>query len=243
MSISTVSILCMILQALHNYHALAYSKYCFLAVSSVVAQTCPSYTAGYTGPHSDSLHDSSSERIYFNEASAHRAPCDGTVYAWYYCYYDAKRTTNLEVAFGAYRAVLDEGEVDRYTLRSGSYYLLHLDSREMNFTCDNVTLEESEYFQIYQDDRVGACLKDNGNVRFLDILAEDAPDDFIVGRSDSGSGQCRESDMSDLSDLSGAASGMVLHLYVDISEFMLPKLIGLSHTFLYVLNNNYIFFF
>ena len=243
MSISTVSILCMILQALHNYHALAYSKYFFLAVSSVVAQTCPSYTAGYTGTHSDSLHDSSSERIYVNEASAHRAPCDGTVYAWHYCYYDAKRTTNLEVAFGAYRAVLDEGEVDRYTLRSGSYYRLHLDSRETSFTCDNITLEESEYFQIYQDDRVGACLKDYSNVQFLDILAEDAPDDFIVGRSNSGSGRCRESDMSDLSDLSSAASGMVLHLYVDISEFMLPKLIGLSYTFLYVLNNNYIFSF
>ena len=198
-----------------------------------MSQTCPSYTAGYTG--TDSLHDSSSERIYVNEASAHRAPCDGTVYAWHYCYYDAKRTTNLEVAFGAYRAVISngeiyEGEVERYTLRSGSYYHLHLDSRETSFTCDNITLEESEYFQIYQDDRVGACLKDYINVQFLDILAEDAPDDFSVGRSESGSGRCRESDMSDLSDLSSTASGMVLHLYVDISEFMLYK--RLIHTLL-----------
>ena len=186
-----------------------------------MSQTCPSYTAGYTG--TNFLHDSSIERIYVNEAPAHRAPCDGTVYAWHYCYYDEKRTTNLEVAFGAYRAVISNSKLEQYTLRSGSYYLLHLDSRETSFTCDNVTLEESEYFQIYQDDRVGACLRDNGNIEFLDILAEDAPNDFSVGRSDSGSGLCQESDMSELSQGLDTTSNMVLHLYVDISEFMLYK--------------------
>ena len=182
-----------------------------------MAQTCPSYTAGYTG--TNSLHDSSSGRIYVNEASAHRAPCDGTVYAWHYCYYDERSTTNLEVAFGAYRAITDDGEVDQYTLRSDSYYLLHLDSREESFTCDSVTLDESEYFQIYDGDRVGACLRDNGDIEFLDILAEDAPNGFKVGRWGSSSGQCQESDMSQSSEEPGTTSRMVLHLYVDISEF------------------------
>ena len=178
-----------------------------------MSQTCPSYTAGYTG--TDSLQDSSSGRIYVNEASAHRAPCDGTVYAWHYCYYDARSTTNLEVAFGAYD--YDNG-VKQYTLRSGSYYLLHLDSRETSFTCDSVTLEESEYFQIYDGDRVGACLRDNGNTEFLDILAEETPNNFKVGRWGSSSGQCRESDMLQSSQGRTTTSGMVLHLYVDISE-------------------------
>ena len=182
----------------------------------MVAQTCPSYTAGYTGTHSDSLHDSSSERIYVNEASAHRAPCDGTVYAWHYCYYDERSTTNLEVAFGAYS--YDNG-VRQYTLRTDSYYLLHLDSRETIFTCDSITLEESEYFQIYDGDRIGACLRDNGNIEFLDILAEDAPNKFKVGRWGSSSGQCRESDMLQSPQGRDRTSGMVLHLYVDISEF------------------------
>ena len=186
-----------------------------------MSQTCPSYTAGYTG--TDSIDDSSSGMFYVNEASAHRAPCDGTVYAWHYCYYDERSTTNLEVAFGAYRAVISNGKLERYTLRSGSYYLLHLDSRETSFMCDSVTLDESEYFQIYQDDRIGACLRDNGNVEFLDILAEDAPNGFKVGRWGSSSGQCRESDISELSQELDIASGMVLHLYVDISEFMLYK--------------------
>ena len=186
-----------------------------------MSQTCPSYTAGYTG--TDSIDDSSSGSIYVNEASAHRSPCDGTVYAWHYCYYDASSTTNLEVAFGAYRAVISNGKMERYIIRTGSYYLLHLDSGETSFTCDNITLEESKYFQIYQDDRIGACMRDNGNVKFLDILAEDAPDDFSVGRWGSSSGLCQESDMSELSQELDTTSNMVLHLYVDISEFMLYK--------------------
>ena len=158
-----------------------------------MSQTCPSYTAGYTG--TNFLHSSSSGRIYVNEASAHRAHCDGTVYAWHYCYYDARSTTDLEVAFGAYRAITDDDEVDRYIIRTGSYYLLHLNSREESFTCDSITLEESEYFQIYDGDRVGACLRDH-NFEFLDILAEEAPNGASVGRWGSSSGQCRESDVS-----------------------------------------------
>ena len=179
-----------------------------------MAQTCPSYTAGYTG--TNSLHESSSGMIYVNDASAHRAPCDGTVYAWHYCYYDERSTTNLEVAFGAYDY---DYNAERYNLRTGSYYLLHLDSRETSFTCDSVTLEESEYFQIYDRDRVGACLRDNGDVEFLDILAEEAPSNVKVGMWGSSSGQCRESDMLQSSQGRDTTSGMVLHLYVDISEF------------------------
>ena len=185
---------CMILQAVHHimHYMHNHNVYFLHAVSSVVSQTCPSYTAGYTG--TDFLQDSSSGIIYVTEASAHRAPCDGTVYAWHYCYYDERSTTNLEVAFGAYRAVVNNGKLERYTLHTGSYYLLHLHSREASFTCDSVTLEESEYFQIYDGNRVGACLRDHGNIEFLDILAEDAPNGATVGRWGSSSGHCQESD-------------------------------------------------
>ena len=72
-------------------------------------QTCPSYTAGYTG--ATPIHDSSSGKIYVNEASIHRAQCAGTVFAWHYCYYDNRRTNNLEVAFGVYEAVGEEAEI------------------------------------------------------------------------------------------------------------------------------------
>ena len=182
-----------------------------------MSQTCPSYTAGYTG--TTPFHDSSSGKIYVNEASIHRAQCAGTVFAWHYCYYDNRRTNNLEVAFGVYEAIGEEDEIDSYNLRSGSYYLLHLDTRESSFTCGIVNLEEAEYFQIIDGDRLGACLRDNDNAEFLDILAESASNNFRVSRWGSSSGQCRESDMMQSSEEPGSTSGMALHLYVDISKY------------------------
>ena len=166
--------------------------------------------------------------------------CNGTVYAWHYCYYDNRRTNDLEVAFGAYRAVYnneegeddeeddeeeededeeEEGEeVSRYHLRSGSYYLLHLDSRETTFTCDAVNLEEANHFQVYEGDRLGACLRDNGNTEFLDILAEEASSSVVVVRWGSSSGQCGMAQMTRSSQNPESISEIILHLYVDISE-------------------------
>ena len=117
------------------------------------------------------------------------------------------------MAFGAYRAETD----GYYYLRTGSYYLLHLDSRETSFTCDTVDLDEQDYFQIYDGDRVGACMR-NGVFEFLDVLAESAPNNLRVGAWGSSSGQCRESDMSQSSSELETQQGMVLHLYVSISE-------------------------
>ena len=181
-----------------------------------MSQTC--YTAGFTG--TSELHGSSNGGIFVNEAPAHRVPCDGTVYAWHYCYYDTQSENDLEVAFGAYQAIYDGDEIDGYELRDGSYRLLHLDSRETNFTCDTVYLEEAAYFQIYVDDRLGACLRNNdeSNSEFLDILAEGARNSLRIRRLGSSSGQCLESDMSQSSGDFDSSSGMVLHLSVDISK-------------------------
>ena len=184
-------------------------------VNTAVSQTCPSYTAGFTG--TNEIHESSSGRLYVNESPSLRAPCDGTVYRWHYCYYPVNRENDLEVAFGAFRARTDGGDVERYYLRTGSYYLLHLDTRENSFTCGSVDLEEEEYFQIYDNDRVGACMR-NGNNEFLDILAESAPNNYRVGRWGSSSGSCQENDMSRSSAEPGTDQGSVLHLYVDISK-------------------------
>ena len=181
-----------------------------------ISQTCPSYTAGYTG--TQEIHDSASGRLYVNESpSSLRAPCDGTVYRWHYCYYPVQNQNDLEVAFGAFRAVTDVGDLERYYLRSGSYYLLHLDMREDSFTCGSVDLDKQDYFQIYENDRVGACMR-NGNNEFLDILAENAPNNYRVGRWGSSSGSCQESDMTQSSSEPGTSQGFVLHLYVDISK-------------------------
>ena len=166
-----------------------------------------------------------------NESPSLRAPCDGTVYRWHYCYYDTQNEENIEVAFGAYRAETD----GYYYLRTGSYYLLHLDSRETSFTCDTVDLDEQDYFQIYDGDRVGACMK-NGVFEFLDVLAESAPNNLRVGAWGSSSGQCRESDMSQSSSEPGTQQGMVLHLYVSISEsnHIVMSLLSTTHIAIYV---------
>ena len=169
--------------------------------------------AGFTGQ--TALRASTQGRIYVNDDPSHRAPCDGTVYAWHYCYYDERRRDNLQVGFGAYDYDRDD---ERYRLRSGSHYLLQLDRREESFTCGTVALEESEYFRIREGDRVGACLRDGGRgePHFLDILAED--DNNRVARWGRDSGQCRESDMRQSPEEQGTTSGYVLHLYVDISN-------------------------
>ena len=186
-----------------------------LVVGSAVSQTCPSLTAGYTG--TSPLHGSSAGMIYVNEAPSHRAQCNGTVYAWHYCYYNTQQLDNLEVAFGAYEAVYVGSNLDHYEIRPNSYYLLHLDTRLESFTCDTVNLEKAQYFHIYSGDRLGACLKNQGNVEFLDILAEDASESFYVKRWGDSSGLCQEMDMSQSSN-ERTASEMVLHLYVDISK-------------------------
>ena len=103
-----------------------------------MSQNCQIYTAGFTGQRA--IHESSAGRLYVNEAYAHRVQCDGTVYRWHYCYYDTQSMTNLEVAFGAYDAIYDNGD-KVYSLRQNSYYLLHLESRENSFTCNTVDLE------------------------------------------------------------------------------------------------------
>ena len=154
--------------------------------------------------------------IYVNEAPSHRAQCDGVVYAWHYCYYSSQRE-DLEVAFGAYEAVYDGGSLDHYEILPGSYYHLRLNRGESSFTCGSVNLEESQYFQIHSGNRLGACLRDNDNAKFLHILAEEAPDSSRVVRWGGSSGPCEESDMSQSSD-EETISEMVLHLYVDISK-------------------------
>ena len=55
-------------------------------------------------------------------------------------------------------------------------------------------LSPSQYFQTYDGDRVGACMRKN-EFEFLDILAQDASESFRVARWGRGLGHCGENDM------------------------------------------------
>ena len=151
-----------------------------------------------------------------NDAPAHHAPCDGTVYAWHYCYYPENSENNVRVAFGVYRY---NSANDQLILRNGSYYLLHLDSREDFFTCGTVTLSSSQQFQIYDGDRVGACMR-NDEFEFLDILAEGVPSSFVGARWGGSVGSCEVNDMRQSNSELERVSEHILHLYVDISKLI-----------------------
>ena len=148
-----------------------------------------------------------------NDAPAHHAPCDGTVYAWHYCYYP-ENDQNNEVAFGVY----DHNSAnDQFILRDRSYYLLDLDSRENSFTCGTVTLSPSRQFKIYDGDRVGACMRGRQN-NFLNILARNAPSDVSVVSWGQSSGKCGENNMRQSNGRRASRPSFVLHLYVNISK-------------------------
>ena len=88
--------------------------------------------------------------------------------------------------------------------------------RENVFTCDNVTLDPSEYFEIYAEDRVGACLRPNGDVDYLDILRDHNRNRV---HSWTGGGVCTEADMATSPPIQNSnRERRRLHLYVDISE-------------------------
>ena len=153
------------------------------------------------------------------------------MYAWHYCYNDQNNINDLQAAFGVFSF---SNQV--YTLREGSYYLLHLDTRQTAFTCDTVTLDPSEYFEIQQGDRVGACLKRNGDIDFLDIL-QDLPSvagNFFVDNWSIGDGECTVSEMAVSNPISENFDqrSNVLRLYVDISKKMLHKQYHLLISFL-----------
>ena len=113
-----------------------------------------------------------------NDAPAHHAPCNGTVYAWHYCHYPENNDKNVRVSFGAYE---HNNSNDQFTLRPESYYLLQLNFQEDSFTCGSHS-HPSEYFQIYNGDKIGACMRRNQN-KVLDILAQNAPSSYYVARS------------------------------------------------------------
>ena len=169
--------------------------------------------AGYT--EEEDIQQSSTEGgIYIDAHLEHKAGCNGTVYAWHFCYFP--NVNNTEVAFGAYGKSDESEEV----LRPGSYYLHHVESAEESFTCDTITLTESQYFQIYEADSVGACVRESS----LRILAE-APSVFRVTVLDSSNvGDCQENTMMAAGTSNNHhETGLALHLYVDISKFIIGK--------------------
>lgn len=182
-----------------------------------MSQTCPSHRGGYTSQ--SPLQSSQTLGIYLNNSPDDVIPCDGTVYAWHYCYYSSISSEggsgSPNAVFGAYYF---DGPSGHYRMRPGSYYPLYLNSRENTFTCGTVTLNESQHFQVQQGDIVGACLSEipADQTHQIDVVASRSSGSAI--RWSSVSQGCLENDIAVSDENLLQNTPYTIHLFVDISK-------------------------
>ena len=115
------------------------------------------------------------------------APCNGTVYGWHYCSYEASGTVPLQVQLAMYRS---SGE-DSYRLVSGSRYELRVEGGIDSYTCQDEFLEPSEHFSVEQGDMVAACWSSENRV---ELFANKGQHDLIVG------GQCSQDTIDEFTE-------------------------------------------
>ena len=144
--------------------------------------------------------------IYINNVPAHGAMCNGTVYAWSYCFYPMESNLDVQMVFGAYQY---DGNVSQYFLRPESYFHYNVTRKKNSFTCGNVQLPPEKHFQIYSGDKVGACIRAS---KAINILGRPTDQTIVAWR-----GTCDRNNMSS----SPTAPFVVpsnFHLFASISE-------------------------
>ena len=176
----------------------------------VTPQSCTSHTAGYTGQNT--LQQLSEDGdpglyVYLNNVAANGAVCNGTVYAWSYCFYPRESNLEVQMVFGAYQY---DSNVKQFFMRPESYSHFILTRQDNSFTCGTVQLPPEKYFQIYSGDKVGACIRANKSIN-------------ILSRSDGQTtaawlGTCDKSNMSSSPVEPLEIPNTSFHLYANISE-------------------------
>ena len=132
---------------------LIYGLSLLAAVSPGLSQLCPTYEAGFTGqdmymypgryPRLGQLH------MNLEDVS----PCAGTVYGWHYCF----DPDGVSPPYDMVLAMYSQTEDNSYQLVPGSYYELRVNEEVEFFTCQNITLDPSEYFGVQEGDVVAVC--------------------------------------------------------------------------------------
>ena len=112
------------------------------AVYKSDSQTCPAYSEGYTSQSPSS--GSQSVGVYLDALPSHLIPCDGTVYAWHYCYYPTTTNESHSLPDAVFAVYHFDNSSGSYLLRQGSRYQLYLGSKQDVFSCGTVHLNESE---------------------------------------------------------------------------------------------------
>lgn len=189
-----------------------------------MAQSCPAYSGGYTSQSPSG--GSQSVGVFLDILSSHLIPCNGTVYAWHYCYYpqtnDSGPNSLPDAVFSVYH---HDNSSDSYLLREGSLYPLFLSSTENVFSCGTVRLNESDYFGVFAGDIVGVCLIEAATAQShqLDIVTVNPNGSALNWRTTSG--HCSQSDIAQSVEEFQQDMPYSLHLSVDISKptIMIPS--------------------
>ena len=116
------------------------------------SQSCPSYDVGLaSGTLLGSRRNPFDGFVYLNLRD--KSLCSGTVYAWRVCFIVSTDQPPLEIVLAMYRLQPD----GLYQLVPGSRYDYQLFETFDTFTCTEVVLQPSEYFQVQENDVVAFC--------------------------------------------------------------------------------------
>ncbi len=176
------------------------------------------------------LERSNNRKIFMNFESP--AQCPGNVTSWRFCYY-----RNLDNRFEAISNnrefsalfVVYRRHNDTYIPVPGSVREKKIEwevVRESSFHCTNETLQPSEYFEIQENDIVGACIKDTGDVDPLLIVGTSSESNYYTYQWDRPNFEnCLNSQYYDVDSSHKdfkLRSTSVLHLYANIGENYSP---------------------
>ena len=217
--------------------------YLFLIKARGQTDSCPTFGTD----QSSRLSKSSEERIFMNFEAP--SQCTGNVTSWRFCYYrnvdddfdEISDSRDFEAIFLIYRR--ESIASDNYMTVAGSVREKALQwsvVQSSRFTCMDEVLSSEEYFEIQQNDIVGACIKD---VRGASPL-------LLVGTSSGSTFQTYQLDRSDYQDCTSVQTNIVdtsdskfkprrtstLHLFANIGKIFM-------HNITYIKLTNTIFIF
>ncbi len=177
-----------------------------------LAQPCPE---PFGSNLNDTIHRSGQKGLFLNFEN--RAPCNGTVTAYNYCYYDTKGEA-VATVFMVYRQ-----NRDHYTLVDGSWHSVNKTQNQLlqaDLSCEDEPLEKMQQFQVEENDIIAACIVDTSNTKRLRVLAENAEGHSLQRVKKSGN-----SDSCSPSEFNMIAAGnfeelseFALHLFADIGK-------------------------
>jgi len=178
-------------------------------------QTCPSFgedSARAVRPYS------TEEKLYLNIKET--SQCNGTVTGWNFCFYNAKTSQGVDSLLGVKFIVYRRTATSRvFTAVPNSMYDLGVNGTDLPMQgCSNVTLSQSQQFQILENDIIAACVLDNKGGIFPLFVTSSESHEAIQIRQD-GYEMCTDDQLSTI-NLNSLHRGIrnTLHLHAILGK-------------------------